>query len=155
MSDVQDLMLARFLTLYGEPKTDNIEAFFDEYERALRGMAREIISAAADRVIKVQDGRWWPTPGECVKACNVEAERIAIDRERFEPKNMDRASWDAPTEESKARCRALVADLKRAIGGEIIQKTSFSGIDKTAWNARKVVRVSRHGDPISRDNSGG
>jgi hypothetical protein len=155
MSDVQDLMLSRFLTLYGEPKTDNLEAFFDEYERALRGMARDILSAAADRVIKATDGRWWPTPGECVKACNVEAERMALDRERFVPKNLDKASegWAAPSEESKARCRALVAALKREIGGEIIQKTSFNGVDRNAWNARRGAGVSRHGDPIRK--SGG
>lgn len=117
MSDVQDLMFTRFLTLYGEPKTDNLESFFEEYERVLKGTAKDILQLATDRVIKEQQFRSWPTPGECVKAVNAEAERKAIERERFTPKNLDEKerSWPKPTEDSKARCRALVADLKRSI----------------------------------------
>jgi hypothetical protein len=132
MSDVQDLMLARFLTLYGEPKTDNLEAFFDEYERALKGTAREILQLAADRVIKDQEFRSWPTPGECVKAVHVEAERKAIERERFAKPDLDKAdrTWPAPTEESKARVRELIANMKRGIsvsgpepGGTLTEKS--------------------------------
>ena len=127
MSDIQDLMLARFLTLYGEPKTDNLEAYFDEYERALKGTAKEILSAAADRVIKAQEFRSWPTPGECLKACHAEAERKAIERERFEPKSIERADrkWPAPTEESKARVRALVENFKRGhvVGGGLTEQS--------------------------------
>lgn len=117
MSDVQDLMFARFLTLYGEPKTDNLEAFFEEYERVLKGTAKDILQLAADRVIKEQQFRTWPTPGECVKAVQAEAERKAIERERHTPVNLDKeaANWPAPTDESKARCRQLVAELKRSI----------------------------------------
>lgn len=115
MSDVQDLMLSRFLTLYGEPKTDSLDAFFDEYERALKGTARDILELAADRVIKAQEFRSWPTPGECVKAVQSEAERKAIERERFTSKNIEATdkAWPPPTEASKARCRDLVAELKR------------------------------------------
>ena len=132
MSDVQELMLSRFLTLYGEPKTDNLEAFFDEYERALKGTAREILQLAADRVIRAQEFRSWPTPGECVKACQAEAERKAIERERFKPADLERAdrSWPAPSEESKARVRALVETMKRGIavsgpvpGGTLTEKS--------------------------------
>jgi len=117
MSTVQELILARFLTLYGEPKTDNIEAFFDEYERALRGIAKDVLSLGADRVIRAQEFRSWPTPGECVKACHVEAERMAIERERFAPKNLEAAdrSWPAPSEDSKRRVRELVEAAKRGI----------------------------------------
>jgi hypothetical protein len=120
MSAVQDLMLGRFLTLYGEPKTDNLEAFFDEYERALKGTAREILQLAADRVIKAQEFRSWPTPGECLKAVQAEAERKAIELERFKPANLDREAncWPAPTEESKARVRELVANMKRGMSIE-------------------------------------
>lgn len=117
MSDVQDLVLARFLTLYGEPKTDNLESFIGEYERALAGMSKEVLKGAADRVIRAQEFRSWPTPGECVKACHAEAERIATQNSRFSPANIERedAKWPAPTAEQKARVQALVDDLKRGI----------------------------------------
>lgn len=115
MSAIQELVLARFLTLYGEPKTDNLESFIAEYEAALAGMGREVLISGANRVIRAQEFRSWPTPGECVKACHAEAERMAIERERFSPKNIDEAdrNWTAPTEESKRRVRELLAETKR------------------------------------------
>lgn len=117
MTDVQDLVLARFLTLYGEPKTDNLEAFVSEYEHALAGMSREVLQGGANRVIKAQEFRSWPTPGECVKACHQEAEHLAVQRERFAPKNIEQTdkTWAPPTEEQKARARQLVAEAKKAI----------------------------------------
>lgn len=132
MSDVQDLMFTRFLTLYGEPKTDNLEAFFEEYERVLKGTAKDILQLAADRVIKEQQFRSWPTPGECVKAVNAEAERKAIERERFSPKQLDEQErhWPKPTAESKARVRAILEEFKRgavvtgpAPGGTLTEKS--------------------------------
>jgi hypothetical protein len=156
MSDVTDLMLRRFGVLYGEPKTPDIEAFVGEYERSMRGFRKDVISRAADKLIDAHDRRSWPTPGECHKACDAAAEEIETRRRpatSFEP---EPRVGEPPSEESKARCRALVAELKRTIGGEIIQQASFNGIDKTTWNARRVVRVSRHADPISTgENSGG
>lgn len=117
MSDVQDLVLARFLTLYGEPKTDNLEAFIAEYERALKGTARDILHLAADRVIKLQEFRSWPTPGECVKAAQAEAERVAIERERFSPRFLDEQerTWPKPTDESKRRVREILEATKKHI----------------------------------------
>ena len=123
MSDIQDIVLSRFLTLYGEPKTDNLEAFIAEYENALRGMAKDVLKLGADRVIKAQEFRSWPTPGECVKACNAEAERLAIERERFAPKNLDRAPWPTPSEESKKRVREMVEAAKRGIMVEAPPRT--------------------------------
>lgn len=117
MTDVQDLVLARFLTLYGEPKTDNLEAFIAEYESALAGMSREVLTGGANRVIRAQEFRSWPTPGECVKACHQEAEHLAVQQQRFAPANIEKTdkAWTPPTEEQKARARQLVAEAKKAI----------------------------------------
>jgi hypothetical protein len=131
MSDIHDLVLARFLTLYGEPKTDNLEAFIGEYEAALAGMSREVLQGGANRVIRAQEYRSWPTPGECVKACALEAEKLTP-RSAFASANFDSLDhkWPAPTEESKERVRQLVADLKRgmvvsgpAAGGGLTDKS--------------------------------
>jgi SLT domain-containing protein len=117
MTDVSELMLKRFAVLYGEPKTNDLSAFVAEYEHALAGMSREVLTGGANRVIKAQEYRTWPTPGECVKACHAEAEHLAVQRERFAPKNIERTdkTWTPPTEEQKERARELVARAKQAI----------------------------------------
>lgn len=75
MIDVAEIMLRRFGVLYGEPKTSDVEAFIAEYERALAGTSREFLEAATDRIVRSQDRRAWPTPGECVKAVSFVAAR--------------------------------------------------------------------------------
>ena len=116
MSLVQDLVLARFLTLYGEPKTDCLEAFIGEYESALTGYAPDVLRGAADRVIRDQEFRSWPTPGECVKACESAAFALEDARRRQEtPAALDRTPWPEPTAEQKAAVRAMAEDAKRAI----------------------------------------
>jgi hypothetical protein len=157
MSDVSDLMLKRFAVLYGEPKTNDLDAFVGEYERALAGMSREVLQGAADRVIKAQEFRSWPTPGECVKACHAEAEHLAIQRrqtgadlDKQEPK------WPSPTEGSKKRCRELVEQLKAyvASGPEDGKPAAPVRTDRDAWNERRVVGVTRHGNPIRKSDEG-
>ena len=127
MSDVQELMLSRFLTLYGEPKTDSLDGFFDEYERALRGFHREILQAAADMVIRAQEYRSWPTPGECVKACHVAAEKAATAKRYQSPADLNRQerNWPAPTPESKRRVREMIDKLKAGItvSGELSEQS--------------------------------
>src|SRR5690606_25691694 len=92
-------------------------AFIAEYESALKGTARDVLQFAADRVIRAQEFRSWPTPGECVKAVYAEAERLALDRERVTPKELDERerNWPKPTEESKARVRAILENFKQGI----------------------------------------
>lgn len=121
MSSVQNILLSRFLTLYGEPKTDNVEAFFGEYEKALSGTAPDVLQGAADLVIREQEFRSWPTPGECVKACNKIAFKLDEERRHRRPSqaDLDRQAevWPQPSEESKQRVKDLVADVKRSLSG--------------------------------------
>lgn len=65
MRDAVDVMIDRFLTLYGRPHTDDLEGFLEEYRIALDYYADAIILEATQKIIDTQTERWWPTPGRC------------------------------------------------------------------------------------------
>ncbi|CAN1724417.1 protein of unknown function [Hyphomicrobium sp. 1Nfss2.1] len=120
MSAVQDHVLSRFLTLYNEPKTDNLEAFFDEYERALGHFPAEVLRRAANRVIDDQVFKAWPTPGECRKAAEYVAQLMPKPVPTQAELDKQAEKWPAPSEESKARVRSLVElakqNLRKPVG---------------------------------------
>lgn len=99
-------VIKRLVAIYGEPKTGDPEAFLEEFAKAISGYSRESLHRACDRVIKACT--FWPKPAEL-----LEHLRAKIQTTPDFPNN----DWsrDAPTPESRARCNALMADLRRAL----------------------------------------
>lgn len=113
MSSVHEVVLSRFLTLYGEPKTDNVAAFLDEYERSLGHFSAEVLRRAANKVIDDQVFKAWPTPGECRKAAEHAAQLMPRSAPSQAELDKQAEKWPAPSEESKARVRSLVEMAKQ------------------------------------------
>lgn len=84
MSHVADVMLGRFITLYCEPKTHDVDAYMAEYVKALDGMSREVVAAATDRLVKAHRHRNWPTIGECYDACQRAADELSQKRKAYD-----------------------------------------------------------------------
>lgn len=82
MSKVAQIMLSRFTTLYGEPRSPDVEGFMREYDDALRNMSDPVLRAATDLLVRRQKHRTWPTIGECYAACNEAAEAMKIKSEQ-------------------------------------------------------------------------
>jgi hypothetical protein len=76
MSNVLSIMIARFMTLYGEPKTDDLNSFMAEYDTAMSGMSPDVLKAATDMLVRRTMWRTWPTVGSCVATCTEAANRI-------------------------------------------------------------------------------
>lgn len=106
MSDAIGELLSRFVTVFGEPKTDDVDGFFREYEKALSGFHPKVIGHTADAVIK--SATFWPRPAEIVK----KAEEVAAIL--FPPKpwrDRDAEFRREPTAEEKARVRAMLKEF--------------------------------------------
>lgn len=67
---VHEIVIKRFVTLYGDPATDDARAFVGEYVSALRGYETDLLRRGIDRVVQSHAYRSWPTVGACVKACD-------------------------------------------------------------------------------------
>lgn len=144
--NVQTFVINRFARLYGAPDTQSPELFIAEYGRALSGFPANVLRVAVDRIVDENEFKFWPTIGTCVKACR----RLMPEPVQHYPK--DDRDLPPPTEESKARCRALAAELRATVALQNIVTGKLGRspppTDRDAWNARQVVGVSRHGDPI-------
>lgn len=101
-------ILQRFLTLYGEPKTDDPKLFFAEYRKALKGFDPRVLDRASDIVIKAHRYASWPTLGTVIEA----AEHVAADMFRSRPEQELRKDDLPPvTDEERTRADAIVKQL--------------------------------------------
>jgi hypothetical protein len=113
MGNVRASMLTRFSTLYGAPRTDEVEEFVAEYVKALGWYSDEVLVAATDDLIKQHTTGGWPRIAVCLKACQDAARKIAAAQQPLLPEPVD--EMPAPSEEQKARVQALVAEFKRHV----------------------------------------
>jgi hypothetical protein len=113
--DEIDRMLTRFAGLYGEPKTDDPTAFAAEYRQVLKGFTDTILADTADRVIRDQVYRAWPTPGECYRAANAIA---AVRRPRPQPDPVDPGPHYTVAYRGTPEFDAAIADLERRCGSD-------------------------------------
>lgn len=74
---VFDSMLARFMSVYGHPDSENVEGFLAEYARILKGYTASELAAAADEILKKHRFKTWPSIAECVNACENGRARAA------------------------------------------------------------------------------
>lgn len=115
MADVQATVLDRLEAMYGTPKRDNLEAFYDLYEQALQGWSDEILTAATSRVIAEFSNTYgWPTPGIVNKACRDVAPRFV---KPHRPRQPDR-NIPPPTPEEQARIDEAIARMKQDIASK-------------------------------------
>ncbi len=125
MSHVLDAVIARFVTLYGEPRTDNAEALYSEYVRALKDFDQEALEAAVDEIVRMHTFPTWPTPGEVYKQALTEAAKLYAKRPRPEPKPEQPKREDGRyvlTEEQKAHNRRMIEELKKAVASTALDQ---------------------------------
>lgn len=156
MSNVSEIMLRRFGVLYGEPRTSDMEAFVAEYEKALKGTATDLLEAATDKIVKSQERRSWPTPGECCKAVHAVAEK------HYAWTNVATVTEPEPqrqplTPEERERSRKLMDQFRKDMASHYVSDLSQKApaVDRDAWNSRRLVGVTRFGDPIRKPNESG
>ena len=125
---VKELIIQRFLTLYGPPKTNDKKAFFAEYQRALGGVEPDILKAAADKAIDGHTYPSWPTIGEVVDAVRAVAEQRAMERLRV-PQPVEHRKEPSP--EQKARVDALIQ--------KAVQNISAGGLNGSWPTTRKTA----------------
>ena len=146
--NVDELVLLRFVTLYGAPTSDDPEAFKDEYREALTGTNPEILKEAISLAIKRQTVPAWPPVGACVAAVHEVAERRAVDSQRIARRPVEYRR--EPTPEQKARAAVLVkavteklrANERAAIEKRIKQVSAQVDWGRTAqpeWDERMAT----------------
>lgn len=127
MKHVLTAVVSRFVTLYGEPRTDNAEALYSEYVRALKDFDQEALEAAVDEIVRMHTFPTWPTPGEVYKQALTEAAKLYAKRPRPAPMPEQPKREDGRyvlTEEQKAHNRRMIEELKKAVASTALAKIS-------------------------------
>lgn len=138
MSDLDqfdDCIVARFSRLFGDPATDNFEAFVADYRKALGGTSPTILQEASDLIVKRHKYRNWPTIGECVEAIHEIAEKHAARREAAKPAEPPPRQ---PTAQERARVAKLVEQCKANLNARNFQPQpgKLLAVDRIAWETR-------------------
>lgn len=63
-------MIARLAIVYGQPDSPDPVAFLEEFSKLLANYSEKTLDEATDKVLKKHRGRQWPTPAECIAACD-------------------------------------------------------------------------------------
>lgn len=138
MKHVLETVVSRFVTLYGEPRTDSAEALYSEYVRALKDWDRDALQAAVDEVVKNHTFPTWPTPGEVYKQARTEAARLYAMRPRPAPETEPQTRPDGRlevSEEQRAHNRKLIEGLKRQVVVETWQSPTLPTPDRSFMQA--------------------
>ena len=73
---MSNALIEKFVTLYGDPKTEDPKDFLAEYAAALRGFDKATLKLAAQTIARTRLVRAWPTIAECIDAAK-KAEGVA------------------------------------------------------------------------------
>lgn len=105
---VYEHFLSRFLTLYGEPKTDDVDRFLAEYASALARFESRHLLAGASKLVSEHKFRSWPTIAECIDAVEVFAPSNR-------PEPMPTYVVEQQTPQQKSNVQRLVAEFRKSI----------------------------------------
>lgn len=105
-----DDVIARFIAVWGEPKTDHGDLFIAEYRRSLANTDGEVLEAAASAAIDGED--YWPRPAALRRHVSTAAARLQALRRPAEHRPIDPTP---PSPEQVARVGQMMADLKRSV----------------------------------------
>lgn len=137
MADVQKIVLDQFQDLYGDPKRDDLEAFFEKYEKALAGWSDEILTRAVDIVIREHEFPSWPMPGAVTKACQrvCPPPRLVNQPLHDEPEPLtpeQQARWEAIYQETMGFLKATTPKAKRP---EDTSRPAFEKMQRESKNS--------------------
>jgi hypothetical protein len=133
----QQRVMNRLVTVFGEPRTPDVQGFFEEFARALNGYSPEALEAACNRVIETCT--YWPKPAEMLEHLRP---KVTYSHPTFRDPPTP-AGYEPPTPEAKARVRALVERLHEVIAEKSsgdnatfpdVSRDAFKGMQRKSPN---------------------
>jgi len=135
---VDDLVITRFLNLFGAPNVDDVSGYYGEYERALIGITPELLEKACDRAVNAQTYKVWPTIGSIRDhVSKIQEERAAAAARRLQPAEPD--VYQKPDPESVARVEAMMRECVaklRTMGPPPPKQVPLPDVSRPAWEKR-------------------
>lgn len=74
---VFEFLLDPLVVVYGEPKTANVPVFLKEYATLMADFSHEELQHAKSTIMRSHEYRSFPTPAECLKACELARKELS------------------------------------------------------------------------------
>lgn len=123
-----NIVIRRFMVIYGEPKTPNPSEFRAEYERALSGYTESTLSRAVDHVVqefKPFASQPWPAISAVIAACKKVCETTTDGKSE-----MDKIRAQIRETNRQAKARAAMWMERSPLGRQAI----LEGWPRELWN---------------------
>jgi hypothetical protein len=134
-----DIILARFLNLYGKPKCADYTSFAGEYRTALGPCDPDRMRKAIDRIIGKHAFQTWPTVGECLNqyrelTADVHREAELRATEKLPPPKA------MPSQESRDRIDGMIAALKAKMAAinDALPRAEVRPPNRDEWTERQI-----------------
>jgi hypothetical protein len=106
----------RLMTIFGEPKTPDPALFLAEFVKAIKGYSPAVLDEAVNRIIKANV--FWPKPAEVREIAESILDRTGTSHAEYLRQLDEReAKWKKPSDDERARTKALFDNLKLTLSG--------------------------------------
>lgn len=133
-------LLNRLAVIYGAPDSEDPGAYLGEVAKLLSGFSEAELSKAGDALLSSHRGRQWPTPAQCVEACQNAKEAGSTPRAPEGPRHPE---W---SREARAVAdRLVVSDMGRIAADEgwALALHDFCRVARRLPNATEQHRLKR------------
>lgn len=132
-------LIARLMTVFGEPRTDDPILYIEEFRKAIRGWDSDLLERAGDDVIR--SSKFWPRPAEIIE----KLEAASRQREARKPPRPREPDLPPPTPEQVARSRKVLAMAKAAMSPNRISGEDVADLPDVSRAAfEEMMRKSRN-----------
>lgn len=70
----------RLMVIFGEPDSIDPKAYLDEIDSLTSGFGADVLKEAGSDILSTHRYKTWPTPAQCIQACQLVAERQATSK---------------------------------------------------------------------------
>ncbi len=132
-------LLSRLAVIYGAPDSEDPGAYLGEVAKLLGGYTEAELSKAGDILLSGHKGRMWPTPAQCVEACQAARGKPTS----LPPEGPKYPEWSR--EARAAADRLIVSDMGRlaADDGWALALHDFCRQTRRLPNATEQHRLKR------------
>lgn len=140
MGDVTKFVIQPLVTLYGAPKSENVDQVFDLYEGILATYSDDVLKVAMQHVLgDFLPGKMfpWPAPALIKRAASAELAKTAKPVSTW-PAHIDKPR-EEPTDEQKRRVAALLNDFKSGVAIKTLGHFDSAKVARSKTIASRII----------------
>ncbi len=126
MNAPEEILIDRFLAVFGEPKVESPDVYIAEFSKAMKGWSAVVLDKAGDEVIR--SCKFWPRPAEVIEIARGINASIESDKRHAEHKPADPVR-PPPTPAQVERVAAIMEEFRSNMAAKTIADPPSKPVD--------------------------